>query len=200
MFGDAAVAVDAAERIGRGLDEPDASGWVAMARGWLSWLGIGNSVTLPSVVMRPTRLPEASLNHSAPSRTAIDKGFAPGVMPSANSVIRPSGVMRAMRLTSVSENQTLPSGPSIMPSGPAFGVGSANSVISPRMVMRPILLALFCASHIAPSPPTVMPTGVAFGVGKANSRSVPRSGSKRPIFAAPLSQNHSAPSGPCMAM
>ena len=34
-----------------------------MARGWLSWLGIGNSVTLPSTVMRPTRLPAASLNH-----------------------------------------------------------------------------------------------------------------------------------------
>ena len=49
-----------------------------MARGWLSWLGIGNSVTLPSMVMRPTRLPAASLNHSAPSRTAIDSGLRAG--------------------------------------------------------------------------------------------------------------------------
>ena len=58
-----------------------------MARGWLSWLGIGNSVTLPSSVMRPMRLPAASLNHSAPSRTTIDSGLQPGVMPSLNSVI-----------------------------------------------------------------------------------------------------------------
>ena len=127
------------------------SGWVTVARGWLSWLGIGNSVTLPSMVMRPMRLPAASLNHSAPSRTEIDSGFAPGVMPSVNSVMRPSGVMRPMRLTSLSENQTLPSGPRMMPSGPAFGVGSANSVISPRGVMRPILLAAFSANHRLPS-------------------------------------------------
>ncbi len=39
------------------------SGWVVIARGWLSWLGIGNSVTTPSMVMRPTRLPAASENH-----------------------------------------------------------------------------------------------------------------------------------------
>src|SRR4029077_15868251 len=29
------------------------SGWDTIARGWLSWLGIGNSVTLPSMVIRP---------------------------------------------------------------------------------------------------------------------------------------------------
>src|SRR3712207_2362919 len=29
------------------------SGCVIIARGWLSWLGIGNSVTFPSVVIRP---------------------------------------------------------------------------------------------------------------------------------------------------
>ena len=67
------------------------SGCVTIARGWLSWLGIGNSVTLPSMVMRPTRVPAASLNHSAPSRTTIDSGFEPGVMPSLNSVTLPSG-------------------------------------------------------------------------------------------------------------
>ena len=98
-----------------------------MARGWLSWLGMGNSVTAPSTVMRPMRLPAASENHSAPSRTAIDSGFAPGEMPSPYSVMRPSGVIFATRLASLSENQILPSGPRIMPSAPAFGVGSANS-------------------------------------------------------------------------
>ena len=81
--------------------------------------------------MRPIRLPAASLNHSAPSRSENDSGLQPGVRPSLNSVMLPSGVMRPIWLTSDSENQTLPSGPSRMPSGPAFGVGSGNSVTSP---------------------------------------------------------------------
>ncbi len=92
-----------------------------MARGWLSWLGIGNSVTLPSIVMRPTRLPAASLNQSAPSRTTIESGFLPGEMPSLNSVTTPSGVMRPIWLASVSENQTLPSGPSSIRRGRRSG-------------------------------------------------------------------------------
>ena len=95
-----------------------------MARGWLSWLGIGNSVTAPSTVMRPMRLPLASENHSAPSRTAIDSGLAPGEMPSPYSVTRPSGVILAMRLASLSENQILPSGPRIMPSAPTPGAAA----------------------------------------------------------------------------
>ena len=107
-------------------------------------------MTAPSTVMRPTRLPAASLNHSAPSRTAIDNGLAPAEMPSANSVMRPSGVMRPMRLTSVSENQTLPSGPRIMPSGPAFGVGKANSAMSPRRRdAADLVRGLFCEPQIA---------------------------------------------------
>ena len=51
------------------------SGCAAMARGWLSRLGIGISRDLAVEVMRPMRLPAASENHSAPSRTTIDSGF-----------------------------------------------------------------------------------------------------------------------------
>ena len=43
------------------------SGWVTMARGCGSILGMGYSVTSPSTVMRATRLPAASLNHRSPS-------------------------------------------------------------------------------------------------------------------------------------
>ena len=102
--------------------------------------------------MRPTRLPAASLNQSAPSRTTIDNGLLPGEMPVLNSVICPAGVMRPIWPASVSENQILPSGPSAMPSGPAFSVGTANSSSVPAGVMRPILLAFFCANHRLPSP------------------------------------------------
>ena len=55
-----------------------------MARGWLSLLGIGNSVILPSTVMRPMWSPAASLNHITPSRTTMESGLLPGVMPSLN--------------------------------------------------------------------------------------------------------------------
>ncbi len=108
--------------------------------------------------------------------------------------------MRPIWLTSVSENQTLPSGPRIMPSGPALGVGSGNSVISPLSVMRPILLAAFCANQSAPSAPAVIPIGVAFAVGRSYSVKRVVAGSKRPIFAVPLSQNQSARSGPSTQM
>ena len=38
----------------------------------------GNSVTVPAVVIRPTRLPSSSVNHSAPSGpAAIDDGKPP---------------------------------------------------------------------------------------------------------------------------
>jgi hypothetical protein len=114
--------------------------------------------------------------------------------------MRPSGVMRPTWLISVSENHTLPSGPRIMPSGPAPGVGIGNSVISPRGVMRPILLAAFSANQRLPSAPTVIPIGVAFFVVRSNSVNYLVSGSKRPIFEAPLSQNHRQRSGPSTQM
>ena len=87
-----------------------------------------------------------------------------------------------------------------MPSGPAPGVVSGNSVIAPAVVMRPILLPAFSQNHSAPSGPGMMPIGLAFGVGMSNSVKVPLSGSKRPIFEVPLSQNHRCRSGPYTTM
>ena len=45
-----------------------------------------------------------------------------------------------------------------------------------------------------------MPIGVAPGVGSENSLKAPLRGSKQPIFAAPLSQNHRLRSGPSTQM
>ena len=75
-----------------------------------------------------------------------------------------------------------------------------NSAISPRGVMRPMRFAAFWQNHRLPSPPAMMPIGVAVFDDSANSVKAALSGSKRPILAAPLSQNHSAPSGPSAAM
>ena len=130
----------------------------------------------------------------------MESGLLPGVMPSLNEVIAPSGVMRPIWLTSVCENQMLPSGPAIIASGPAFGVGRGNSVIVPPVVMRPILLPVFSANQNAPSGPSMMPIGVAFGVGRSNSVNAYVLGSSRPIFEAPLSQNHRQPSRPSTAI
>ena len=132
MLGDVAGAVDAAERVGRGLDEPDAAIGMRDRRARLAV--VARNLEFGDLALHidaADLLPAASLNHSAPSRSENDSGFEPGVMPSLNSVTLPSGVMRPIWLTSVSENQTLPSGPSRMPSGPAFAVGSGNSVTLP---------------------------------------------------------------------
>ena len=103
-------------------------------------LGIGNSVMVPSSVMRPTRLPStwrlsarplSSTNHMLPSAPAVmspGPRSAPGSM---NSVTVPSSVIRPILPALNSENQMLPSGPAASARGPLFGVGIANSVITP---------------------------------------------------------------------
>ncbi len=146
--------------------------------------------------MRAMRLPAASLNQSAPSRSAIESGRLPGVMPVLNSVTLPSGVMRPIWPASLSENQILPSGPAKMPSGPAADVGRGKRVISPRIVMRPTLFAFLAQNQMLPSGPAAMPIGVASASGSGNSVNVPAPTSRRPILEAPLSQNHSCRSGP----
>ena len=150
--------------------------------------------------MRPIWPASYSLNQMSPSRTTGDSGRQPGVRPLENSVTSPLGVMRPTWLRCASENHRLPSGPATMPSGPAPGVLSANSVIAPAVVMRPILLPAFSQNQNAPSGPGMMPIGLAFGVGVSNSVKRPLSGSSRPIFDVPLSQNHSWRSGPYTMM
>ena len=56
--------------------------------------------------------PAASLNHMTPSRTTMESGLLPGVMPSLNEVMVPVRSIRPIWLTSVCENQMLPSAPS----------------------------------------------------------------------------------------
>src|SRR3989454_1552325 len=84
----------------------------------------------PVGVIRPTLLPQDSVNQRLPS--------GPAVMPSGlllplggqlrlggrgNSVITPAGVIRPILLPLSSVNQRLPSGPAVMLSGPLSGVG-----------------------------------------------------------------------------
>ena len=74
-----------------------------------------NSVTTPSGVIRPIRLPYRSVNHRLPSGPAVmPAGPAPAVMPALNSVTTPSGVIRPIRLPLNSVNHRLPSGPAVM--------------------------------------------------------------------------------------
>ena len=90
-----------------------------MARGSQFGVGIGYSVTSPSMVMRPICPASYSLNQMSPLRTTGESGRQPGVRPLENSVTSPLGVMRPTRLRCASENHRLPSGPATMPSGPA---------------------------------------------------------------------------------
>ena len=86
-LGDRAVARDAAERVGAGFDEPDAAIGMKRHRARLAvGRGMGNSVTAPSSVMRRDAAAcRLRLNQSAPSRTTMESGRLPGVMPAPNS-------------------------------------------------------------------------------------------------------------------
>ena len=199
-----AVAVEAAERVGAGLDEPDAA--VGMrdhgARLAVVASGISNSVTAPSTVMRPTRLPAASLNHSAPSRTTIDSGLLPGVMPLLNSVIF------AVRRDAADLAHFCLREPDIAIRAERDAVrpgfrGRHREIRSNTPAWRDaadLVGAFFCANHRLPSAPSAMPIGVAPAVGSENSVNAALRGSKQPIFAAPLSQNHKLRSGPSTQM
>ncbi len=73
-----------------------------------------NSVTTPTGVIRPIRLPRSSVNHRLPSGPAVmKKGSENAVMPVPNSVTTPAGVIFATRLMSKlrlrSVNHRLPS-------------------------------------------------------------------------------------------
>src|SRR6266436_8886895 len=87
-----------------------------------------NSVTVPSGVMRATRLTWASENHTFPSGPAtMPSGQAPAVG-RANSVIAPDVVIRPILLPAFSQNHNAPSAPDVMPIGRLLGVGVGNSV------------------------------------------------------------------------
>ena len=69
-----------------------------MPAGRLSGVETGNSVVAPVVVIRPIRLPDASVNQSAPSGpAAMPAGRLSGVG-TGNSVVAPVVVIRPIRL------------------------------------------------------------------------------------------------------
>jgi hypothetical protein len=77
-------------------------------------VGIGNSVMVPVVVIRPIWLPLCSVNHSAPSGPAVmpkSPLLAVGIV---NSVMVPVVVIRPILLLLKSENHNAPSGPAVM--------------------------------------------------------------------------------------
>src|SRR5207244_4319577 len=84
------------------------------------------SVTVPDVVIFPTRLPLYSVNHRLPSGpAAMPRGPAPLVMPAEYSVTNPDGVILPIPPTNkvpVSVNHRLPSGPAAIPFGCACAV------------------------------------------------------------------------------
>src|SRR5262249_17930055 len=93
-------------------------------------LGMGNSRTVPPVLMRPSWLVVVSTKYRAPSGPTV-MPCGPEVVPvepatplgMVNSFSAPPVVMRPMRLAANSVNQRAPSGPVMMPTGWALGVG-----------------------------------------------------------------------------
>src|SRR5260370_40917830 len=84
----------------------------------------------PAVVIRPTWLRDASVNHNAPSGPVM---MACGALPAvgrANSVTTPAIVIRPTLLPACSVNHSAPSGPAVIPWGPLSVVGMANSVVA----------------------------------------------------------------------
>src|SRR5258708_6341886 len=94
----------------------------------LPFVGIGNSVITPAVVMRPIAT-LVSVNHSAPSGPAVMllRSLNPGVG-IGNSVITPAVVIPPILLAAFSVNHNASSGPVVLLQGPPSPVGTGNSV------------------------------------------------------------------------
>ena len=120
--------------------------------------GSGNSVTWPSVVIRPMRSAAVSVNHSAPSGPAAMPNGPQSGVGSANSCTLPSVVIRPMRCARYSVNQSASSGPAAMIVGPQPG-SSRWRVGSPPGTNRPISPLWTIVNHSAPSGPVVTAYG-----------------------------------------
>src|SRR6185312_17119918 len=76
---------------------------------------VGNSLKAPDTVIRPMRLGNGSVNHSAPSGpAAMLAGSVPGAG-NGNSVITPAVVILSIAPLPASANQRFPSGPLQIP-------------------------------------------------------------------------------------
>ena len=176
-------------------------------------VGSANSVMLPAVVIRPIRLPPASVNQRLPSGPvviAMGVGnwlvLAAGIANSWIELLGLLGLIRPIWLPRASVNQRLPSGPAVIPTGPVVvvlaalgeeGVGSANSVMMPAVVIRPIWLPSDSVNQRLPSGPAAIPAGMLLAVGSANSVMMPAV-VIRPIWLLPASANQRLPSGPAV--
>ena len=131
----------------------------AATLGALLFVGIGNSVIVPLVVMRPILLPCSSVNHSAPSGpNTIDHGRGIRLLVGrANSVMAPVVVMRPILLPKNSVNHSAPSGPAVIALGLVEGEGIGNVVTTPSVAIRPIKLQFWSVNHTALSGPAAMP-------------------------------------------
>src|SRR6266545_1983522 len=116
--------------------------------------GIGNSVMVPVVVIRPICLLPNSVNHSAPSGPAVMPRGELLRLGMANSVTLPPVVIRPIWLRLDSVNHSAPSGPVVMPRGPLLALGMGNSVMTPPVVIRPIWSLPNSVNQSAPSGPT----------------------------------------------
>ena len=97
------------------------SGPTAMPVGALNHTGIGYSVTMPDVVMRPIFPSPNSVNHSVPSGPATIHQGSPAA---AYSVMEPAVVIRPILSTAIWVNQSAPSGPTVMAYGSLNWVGT----------------------------------------------------------------------------
>src|SRR5258707_14575010 len=93
------------------------SGPGVMPKGALGELGVGNSVIVPLVVMRPTFFPWNSANQRLPSGPAVMSKGSQFKVGTRNSVKVPFRVMRPILFPKNSVNQRLPSDPVMMKYG-----------------------------------------------------------------------------------
>src|SRR5260221_663909 len=91
------------------------SGPGVMPKGALGELGVGNSVIVPLVVMRPTFFPWNSANQRLPSGPAVMSRVPLLGVGIGNSVILPLVVIRPILFPISSVNQRLPSEPAAIP-------------------------------------------------------------------------------------
>jgi hypothetical protein len=93
----------------------------------------GNSVTVPTGVIRPILFDRASVNQRLPSGPRVipaESVYPSGALGTGNVVMIPLGVMRPIRIASPNINQRLPSGPAVIASGgPKAMVGRRKSVM-----------------------------------------------------------------------
>jgi hypothetical protein len=130
----------------------------AIARGWLCAVGMANSVSLPSGVMRPIRLPKCSENQMLPSAPmAMIRGELSGLGSGYSTSPPPSGSMLPMRLPPLSVNHKRPFGATEIVVGALPRFGSAKECTTPSVVrLLSALVSQRCGSGMGSPARTLM--------------------------------------------